>query len=111
MNKITITEAAAEKVISLIKEENNSTLKLRVYVEGGGCSGFKYGFAFEHETKEDDLTFVEHGVTLVVDCFSNQYLLGAEIDYKDDKLNGSHFLIRNLQAAKSMCGCGSSFSA
>lgn len=107
--EITLTESAAEKVSNLIKEEKNPNLKLRVYVEGGGCSGFQYGFAFEQEVKEDDLTFVYHGVTLVVDCISHQYLLGSEIDYQDDKLNGSRFIIRNPNA-KGTCGCGSSFN-
>src|SRR5665213_2735000 len=94
-DEIILTESAAEKVSALIREEKNPELKLRVYIEGGGCSGFQYGFAFEQTPSEDDLTFVHHGVTLVVDAISYQYLLGAEIDYKDDKLNGSRFIIRN----------------
>jgi iron-sulfur cluster insertion protein len=105
----TLSESAAEKVTALMREEKNPSLKLRVYVEGGGCSGFQYGFSFEQEVKEDDLTFVQHGVTLVVDYISLQYLLGSEIDFKDDKLNGSRFIIRNPNA-KGTCGCGSSFN-
>lgn len=106
---VTLTESAAIKVSALMYEEKNPNLKLRVYVEGGGCSGFQYGFAFEETVGDDDLTFTYHGVTLVVDCISHQYLLGSEIDYKDDKLNGSRFIIRN-PSAKSTCGCGSSFN-
>lgn len=109
-DEITITESAAGKISALMHEEKNLTLKLRVYIEGGGCSGFQYGFAFEQELKEDDLSFVQHGVTLVVDYISLQYLLGAEIDYKDDKLNGSRFIIRNPNS-KGTCGCGSSFNS
>lgn len=109
-DEIILTEAAALRVSALMYEEKNPNLKLRVYVEGGGCSGFQYGFAFEEKIKVGDLSFTHHGVTVVVDCISHQYLLGAEIDYKDDKLNGSRFIIRNPNAEGTTCGCGSSFS-
>ena len=105
---IKFEDAAVAKVAELIADEGNPALKLRVYVSGGGCSGFQYGFAFEEELKEDDLSLVKSGVTLVVDAMSLQYLTGAEIDYEDG-LEGSRFVIRNPNAA-STCGCGSSFS-
>lgn len=108
-DQIVLTESAAQKVAALITEEKNPDLKLRVYIEGGGCSGMQYGFTFESQVNDDDLTFVHHGVTLVIDSISYQYLLGAEIDYKDDKLNGSRFIIRNPNAVGT-CGCGSSFN-
>lgn len=109
-DEITLTESGAAKVVELIKAENNPNLKLRVYIEGGGCSGFQYGFAFEENVNEDDFTIECYGVTLVVDAISQQYLLGAEIDYQDDKLNGSRFIIRNPNT-KGTCGCGSSFNS
>lgn len=105
---ILFTDAAAEKVAELIADEGNAALKLRVYVSGGGCSGFQYGFAFEEEDKADDLAIEKAGVKLVVDSISMQYLMGAEIDYEDG-LEGSRFVIRNPNAT-STCGCGSSFS-
>jgi iron-sulfur cluster insertion protein len=96
-------------VQELIKEEGNDNLMLRVFVQGGGCSGFQYGFTFE-ESKQDDDTVVENqGVKLLIDPMSFQYLAGAEIDYKEG-LEGSHFVIRNPNATTT-CGCGSSFSA
>ena len=96
------------KVGELIREEDNLDLKLRVYVAGGGCSGFQYGFTFD-ETVEDGDTMIENcGVTLLVDPLSVQYLAGAEIDYNED-LQGAQFVIRNPNAS-STCGCGSSFS-
>jgi iron-sulfur cluster insertion protein len=102
------TDAAARKVGQLIQQEGNPDLKLRVYIQGGGCSGFQYGFTFDEETQEGD-TFVENaGVTLLVDPMSVQYLTGAEIDYKED-LSGAQFIIRNPNASTT-CGCGSSFS-
>lgn len=106
-----ITNSAAEKVAALKKEENTPNQKLRVYVQGGGCSGFQYAFTWDSEVATDDLTFrnEEHDVTVVIDCISEQYLLEATLDYRDDKLNGSAFIIRN-PAAKTTCGCGSSFS-
>lgn len=105
---IVFTDAAASKVSELIAEEGNDQLKLRVYVSGGGCSGFQYGFTFDEEVNEDDTTVVKNGVTVLIDAMSIQYLTGAEIDYKDD-LSGAQFVIRNPNA-KTSCGCGSSFS-
>ena len=105
---IKFCEAAAAKVADLIAEEGNPALKLRVYVTGGGCSGFQYGFAFEEGVNEDDTPIVTDGVTLLVDPMSMQYLMGAEIDFEDG-LEGSRFVIRNPNATSS-CGCGSSFS-
>ena len=102
------TDSAAEKVKSLIEEEGNPELKLRVFVTGGGCSGFQYGFAFDDETKPDDVRVERGPITVVVDAMSLQYLMGAEIDF-EDKLDGARFVIRNPNAA-STCGCGSSFS-
>ena len=102
------TDSAAIKVRELIEEEGNPELKLRVFVSGGGCSGFQYGFTFDEEVNEDDTTFEKNGVLLLVDPMSYQYLVGAEIDYKDD-LEGAQFVIRNPNA-KTTCGCGSSFS-
>jgi len=103
------TDAAAAKVKNLIEEEKNPGLMLRVFVSGGGCSGFQYGFTFEENANEDDTRVEKSGVTLLVDPLSFQYLVGAEIDYKED-LNGAQFVIKNPQA-KTTCGCGSSFSA
>ncbi len=108
MDPLVFTEAAAVKVKSLIDEEGNPELKLRVFVQGGGCSGFQYGFTFDEETAEDDTVLQKGGVTLLVDAMSLQYLMGAEIDYKDD-LDGAQFVIKNPNAS-STCGCGSSFS-
>jgi iron-sulfur cluster insertion protein len=103
------TDSAAAKVADLIAEEGNTDLKLRVFVQGGGCSGFQYGFTFDEAVNEDDTTFEKNGVTLLVDSMSFQYLVGAEIDYKEDN-NGSQFVIKNPNATTT-CGCGSSFSA
>ena len=103
------TDSAASKVKELIEEEGNPGLKLRVFVTGGGCSGFQYGFTFDEEVNEDDTTMEKNGVTLLIDPMSYQYLVGAEIDYSEG-LEGSQFVIRNPNAA-STCGCGSSFSA
>lgn len=105
---IIFTETAATKVSELIAEENNPDLKLRVYVTGGGCSGFQYGFTFDEEVNEDDTLVIKNGVTVLVDSMSVQYLSGAEIDYTDG-LQGSQFVIRNPNASTT-CGCGSSFS-
>jgi iron-sulfur cluster insertion protein len=102
------TDAAAKKVRELIDEEDNSDLMLRVFVAGGGCSGFQYGFTFDEKTEDGDSIVENQGVTLVVDPMSVQYLMGAEIDYKED-LQGAQFVIRNPNAATT-CGCGSSFS-
>jgi iron-sulfur cluster insertion protein len=103
------TDSAAAKVSQLIDEEGNPDLKLRVFVQGGGCSGFQYGFTFDEEINEDDSVMEKNGVKLLIDAMSYQYLVGAEIDYKDD-LQGAQFVIKNPNAG-STCGCGSSFSA
>jgi iron-sulfur cluster insertion protein len=103
------TSAAAAKVRELIAEEGNAALKLRVYIQGGGCSGFQYGFEFDETQGEDDLAVETDGVTLLVDPLSLQYLMGAVVDYTES-LHGAQFVIRNPNA-KTTCGCGSSFSA
>lgn len=105
---LVFTDAAAAKVAELIAEEGNPELKLRVFVQGGGCSGFQYGFTFDEVVNEDDTQMVKNGVTLLIDAMSLQYLVGAEIDYKED-LQGAQFVIRNPNAVTT-CGCGSSFS-
>lgn len=102
------TDAAAAKVHELIEEEGNPQLALRVYIQGGGCSGFQYGFSFDESRAEDDLAIEKTGVTLLVDPLSLQYLAGAEIDYSET-LSGAQFVIRNPNA-KTTCGCGSSFT-
>jgi len=106
---IVFSDSAAEKVAQLIEEEGNPDLKLRVFVQGGGCSGFQYGFTFDEIVNEDDTTMTKNGVHLLIDSMSYQYLVGAEIDYKDD-LEGAQFVIKNPNATTT-CGCGSSFSA
>lgn len=106
---LVFTDNAANKVKELIEEEGNPGLKLRVFVTGGGCSGFQYGFTFDEEVNEDDTTMEKNGVMLLIDPMSYQYLVGAEIDYSEG-LEGSQFVIRNPNAS-STCGCGSSFSA
>lgn len=103
------TDSAANKVKELIAEEGNPELKLRVFVTGGGCSGFQYGFTFDEVANEDDTVMQKNGVTLLIDPMSFQYLVGAEIDYSEG-LQGSQFVIKNPNAT-STCGCGSSFSA
>ena len=105
---LVFTDAAASKVSELLREEDNPDLKLRVFVSGGGCSGFQYGFTFDEKSEEGDTRVVNQGVTLVVDPMSVQYLMGAEIDYSED-LEGAQFIIRNPNATTT-CGCGSSFS-
>jgi iron-sulfur cluster insertion protein len=105
---LVFTDSAAAKVKELIDEEGNPELKLRVFVQGGGCSGFQYGFTFDEISNEDDTAMVKNGVTLLIDSMSYQYLVGAEIDYKDD-LEGAQFVIKNPNATTT-CGCGSSFS-
>ncbi len=105
---IIFSDSAAKKVGSLIAEEGNDNLKLRVYISGGGCSGFQYGFTFDEEVADDDTQVENDGVTVLVDVMSIQYLNGAEIDYKED-LSGAQFVIRNPNASTT-CGCGSSFS-
>jgi iron-sulfur cluster insertion protein len=106
---LVFTDNAAAKVKQLIDEEGNADLKLRVFVSGGGCSGFQYGFTFDEIANEDDTVMEKSGVTLLIDPMSYQYLVGAEIDYSDG-LEGSQFVIKNPNAT-STCGCGSSFSA
>lgn len=105
---ITISESVVGKVAEMLAEEGDPALQLRIFVTGGGCSGFQYGFAFDDEKKEDDIRVERGPITVVVDAMSLQYLMGAEIDY-EDKLEGARFVIRNPNAA-STCGCGSSFS-
>ena len=105
---IEFSEAAAKKVKTLIEEEENPNLKLRVYVTGGGCSGFQYGFTFDEKVNDGDMTIDKDSVTLVVDPMSLQYLVGGEVDYVEG-LEGSRFLVNNPNATTT-CGCGSSFS-
>ena len=107
-NPLVFTDAAAGKVKQLIEEEKNDNLKLRVFVSGGGCSGFQYGFTFDEEIQDGDTSVMNGGVTLLIDPMSYQYLVGAEIDYSEG-LEGAQFVIRNPNA-KTTCGCGSSFS-
>lgn len=118
VNDIIFTREAANKVGDLILEEGNTKLNLRIYITGGGCSGFQYGFAFDENINDDDITVTQQynnqtdanisEVKLLIDPLSYQYLIGAEVDYKED-LQGAQFIIRNPQA-KTTCGCGSSFS-
>lgn len=109
---IHMSDSAIEKVIQLIEEEGVENLKLRVFVQGGGCSGFQYGFTFDEEVNEDDFTISQHSekgsIELLVDSMSATYLQGANIDYTDD-INGAQFVIKNPNATTT-CGCGSSFS-
>ena len=102
------TEAAAKKVKNLIADEENPELKLRVYITGGGCSGFQYGFTFDDQMNDGDMTIEKQGVALVVDPMSLQYLVGGSVDYTEG-LEGSRFIVTNPNA-KTTCGCGSSFS-
>ena len=105
---IEITESAKSKILDLLAEENNPKLKLRTFVQGGGCSGFSYGFTLDEEQNEDDWNLEVSGVTVLVDSMSGGYLQGAEIDYKED-VYGATFSIKN-PGAVTTCGCGSSFS-
>ena len=105
---LNFTTAAAAKVRELVQEEGNAALALRVYIQGGGCSGFQYGFEFDENRAEDDLAVDTDNVTLLVDPLSLQYLMGSEVDYTES-LQGAQFVIRNPNA-KTTCGCGSSFS-
>jgi iron-sulfur cluster insertion protein len=105
---LVFTDSAAGKVRQLIEEEGNPELKLRVFVSGGGCSGFQYGFTFDEVQNEDDAVMEKAGVKLLIDPMSYQYLVGSEIDYQEG-LEGAQFVIKN-PSAKSTCGCGSSFS-
>ena len=108
MIDIDITDNCLLKIKDLIAEENNPNLKLRVFVQGGGCSGFQYGFTFDEDANEDDFVITKDSVNFLVDSMSYQYLVGASIDYKEDVM-GSQFVIQNPNA-QSTCGCGSSFS-
>ena len=108
VSPIIFTQAASIKAKTLITEEENDALKLRVYVTGGGCSGFQYGFTFDEKQADDDLVIEREGVSLVVDSLSFQYLVGSKVDYKED-LDGSRFVVENPNATTT-CGCGSSFS-
>ena len=106
--QVTFTEAAADKVRDIIAEEGNMALKLRVYVQGGGCSGFQYGFTLEEAVSEEDFEFETNGVGFVVDAMSMQYLEGSKIDYVEELMN-SEFRITNPNST-GKCGCGSSFA-
>ncbi len=106
--EMVFTSAAAAKVKTLIEEEENDSLKLRVYITGGGCAGFSYGFTFDESAADDDTVIVRDGVSMVIDPMSFQYLVGAEVDFKEG-LQGSQFVINNPNASTT-CGCGSSFS-
>ncbi len=107
-SQLELTTRAVQKVHNLIEEEGNQELKLRVFVTGGGCSGFQYGFTFDELVAEDDTAIENDGVTLLVDPMSYQYLVGSEVDYTEG-LEGSRFVITNPNATAT-CGCGSSFS-
>ena len=108
MEQVEITVRAVEKITELLAEENNPKLNLRTFVQGGGCSGFQYGFTFDEEQNEDDFVIERPGMRLLIDAMSMQYMLGATIDYKEE-LMGSSFTIKNPNA-QTTCGCGSSFS-
>lgn len=108
MDQVDITERAIEKITELLAEEGNPNLKLRTFVQGGGCSGFQYGFTFDEEVNEDDFVIQRPGMQLLIDAMSMQYMTGATIDYKEE-LMGSSFTIKNPHA-QTTCGCGSSFS-
>lgn len=105
---LVFTDAAANKVKNLVADEENPELKLRVYITGGGCSGFQYGFTFDEKINDGDLTIEKNGVSLVVDPMSLQYLIGGTVDYTEG-LEGSRFVVNNPNATTT-CGCGSSFS-
>ena len=107
-SQISLSNSATNKIRELVLEEQNPDLKLRVYIIGGGCSGFQYGFAFEEETEEGDFVINNDGVEMMVDPMSYPYLMGSVVNYKED-LQGSRFVIENPNA-KTTCGCGSSFS-
>jgi iron-sulfur cluster insertion protein len=108
VDEVAFTDSAALKVAELLQQEEDPGQMLRVFVTGGGCSGFQYGFKFEPHGEDDDTRVSRHGVTLLVDPMSLQYLMGAEIDYKED-IEGARFVIRNPNASTT-CGCGNSFS-
>lgn len=107
-NQVALSSSAANKISQLILEEMNPDLKFRVYIIGGGCSGFQYGFAFEEDVVDGDIVSEQHGVQMMVDPMSFPYLMGSEVDYLED-LQGSRFVVANPNA-KTTCGCGSSFS-
>ena len=106
--EIRLTESAVRKVRALVEDEENPDLKLRVYITGGGCSGFQYGFTFDEDTADDDMVVEKDGVVAVIDSMSYQYLAGSEVDYSEG-LEGSRFIINNPNAVTT-CGCGASFS-
>jgi iron-sulfur cluster insertion protein len=105
---VNLSARAVQKVRDLVAEEENADLKLRVYITGGGCSGFQYGFSFDEEAADDDTRIEKDGVTVLVDPMSFQYLVGSEVDYTEG-LEGSRFVVKNPNATAT-CGCGSSFS-
>lgn len=107
-NSIVLSERAAQKVRALLEAEPNAELKLRVFITGGGCSGFSYGFTFDEEVAEDDAVVERDGVTMLVDAMSYQYLMGSEVDYRED-LQGAQFVVTNPNATAT-CGCGNSFA-
>ena len=107
-NPIRMSDNAAAKITELLAEEGNPNLKLRVFVQGGGCAGFQYGFSFDENVAEDDTVVEKDGIQMLIDAISYQYLIGAQVDYKDD-LEGAQFTIKNPNATTT-CGCGSSFS-
>jgi len=107
-SSINLSASAVRKVQELVSEEENKALNLRVYITGGGCSGFQYGFSFDEDVAEDDTAIEEGGVTLLVDPMSFQYLVGSEVDYTEG-LEGSRFIVNNPNATTT-CGCGASFS-
>ena len=108
MDQIEITNSAILKIADILAEENDPLVTLRVFVQGGGCSGFNYGFTLEHDQNEDDFVIKKPGLTMLVDAMSMQYLQGSTVDYKEEDM-GSNFVIKNPNAT-SQCGCGSSFS-
>ncbi|MFQ6024294.1 MAG: iron-sulfur cluster insertion protein ErpA [Acidiferrobacterales bacterium] len=105
---LNVTDSAAKKVKELLEQEDNPELKLRIFIQGGGCSGFQYGFTFDENTNEDDTRVEKDGVTVLIDPMSFQYLMGAEIDYQEG-IQGAQFVLKNPNASTT-CGCGSSFS-
>ena len=107
-NEIRLTDNAVNKVRALVEDEGNPGLKLRVYITGGGCSGFQYGFSFDEAVSEDDMVVERDGVTALIDAMSYQYLVGSEVDYSEG-LEGSRFVVNNPNATTT-CGCGASFS-
>jgi len=108
MEMITVTDSAVEKIKEILAEEDNPNLKVRMFVQGGGCSGFQYGFTLDEDQQEDDFDIEKDGIHILVDAMSSQYVQGAEIDWQES-IQGAQFAIRNPNAQTS-CGCGSSFS-